>query len=276
MTLATILVLASAGLHAGWNLAAKQSDDRDLALVGQFTAGGVLALIGLTVTGLPGRAALPWMLASATVHVFYVASLRQAYTHGDFSFSYPMARGGGALLAAVGGVLLLGDELAPGGWIALVVVGAGLAWISLPGGSRASVGWALATAATIATYTLLDSHGSRVATSGAAYGLGYMPFTAATVGAAAVARGRGPALIESLRRTPWRHLAAGAASVAAYTLVLISVRLAPVGYVAMLRESSVVLGGAAGWLLLHERLGRRRLVGSVVIVTGLVLLVLTR
>ena len=31
----------------------------------------------------------------------------RAYHHGDFSFAYPLARGGGALLAAIGGVLFL-------------------------------------------------------------------------------------------------------------------------------------------------------------------------
>ena len=42
-------------------------------------------------------------------------------------------------------------------------------------------------------------------------------------------------------------------------MVLAAVRLAPVGYVAALRESSVVLGALAGWLFLHERMGRARL-----------------
>jgi drug/metabolite transporter (DMT)-like permease len=59
-------------------------------------------------------------------------------------------------------------------------------------------------------------------------------------------------------------------------MVLAAVRLAPVGYVAALRESSVVLGAAAGWLLLHERLGRVRVVSSLVVAAGLVLLIVSR
>ena len=39
-------------------------------------------------------------------------------------------------------------------------------------------------------------------------------------------------------------------TVVAYTLVLVAVRHAPVGYVTMLRESSVVLGAVVGWLWL--------------------------
>ena len=56
-------------------------------------------------------------------------------------------------------------------------------------------------------------------------------------------------------------------------MVLVAVRSAPVGYVTMLRESSVVIGALFGWVVLHERLGRRRLVASCVILAGLVLLV---
>ena len=50
---------------------------------------------------------------------------------------------------------------------------------------------------------------------------------------------------------------------------------APVGYVAMLRESSVVVGAAMGWLVLREPLGGRRLVSSAVVLCGLVGLVAT-
>jgi drug/metabolite transporter (DMT)-like permease len=59
-------------------------------------------------------------------------------------------------------------------------------------------------------------------------------------------------------------------------MVLTGARLAPVGYVAALRESSVVLGAAAGWLFLHERLGRARLASAMVVTTGLVLLIVWR
>jgi drug/metabolite transporter (DMT)-like permease len=69
---------------------------------------------------------------------------------------------------------------------------------------------------------------------------------------------------------------AGAALTAAYTMVLVAVRLAPVGYVTMLRESSIVIGALAGWLVLKEHLGRHRVVSSCVIGSGMVLLVVVR
>ena len=48
------------------------------------------------------------------IHVPYLAGLAAAYEHGDFSLAYPIARGGGAMLAGIGGIVLLGDELNAG------------------------------------------------------------------------------------------------------------------------------------------------------------------
>jgi drug/metabolite transporter (DMT)-like permease len=70
-----------------------------------------------------------------------------------------------------------------------------------------------------------------------------------------------------------RYVAGGVLSTVAYCMVLVAGRRAPVGYVAALRESSVVLGALGGWLLLHERMGRARVASAVVVASGLVLLV---
>jgi drug/metabolite transporter (DMT)-like permease len=58
-------------------------------------------------------------------------------------------------------------------------------------------------------------------------------------------------------------------------MVLVAVRRAPVGYVTMLRESSVVIGPLLGWLALREPVARRRLAPSAVVFSGLLLLVVT-
>lgn len=133
--------------------------------------------------------------------------------------------------------------------------------------------WAAFTAGTIATYTLIDAHGSRLASSGVSYGVALMPIAAVLVSTANVAAGRLPALRAGLPRNWRRWAVGGACTTLAYTLVMVAVRLAPVGYVTTLRESSVVLGALAGWLVLREGLGARRLASSMVILSGLVLLV---
>jgi drug/metabolite transporter (DMT)-like permease len=273
--IATVLALGSAGLHAAWNLLVKTSTNRDLAAWGQFLFGGLIVLPVLAVIGWPAAEVLPYLLLSAVVHVVYVTGLVRAYDIGDFSLVYPVARGGGAFLAGIGGVALLGDRLGAWAWVAIAVVVGGL--LSLIGrASRHSIGWAAFTACTIATYTLIDAHGARAASDGVRYGFALMPLSALAISIGAVARGRTRAFVATLPTMWRRYVAAGAALTVAYTLVLVAVRSAPVGYVTMLRESSVVIGALAGWLLLKEQLGRSRVVSSAVVASGLVLLIAMR
>lgn len=275
MVEATLLALGSAALHATWNLLIKTSDERLLTAWGQFVFGALLFLPVLPFVGPPGLDALPFLVASSVVHVLYIEALVRAYHHGDFSFAYPLARGGGAMAAAVGGVAFLGDELSGSEWLAIAIVVGGLASLVRPRVSGAALLWAGLTAATIGTYTTLDSAGAR-RSSGFGYGIALVIGAALALSVAGVAQGRGPAFAAAVG-TQWRrYLLAGALLTVAYSMVLAAVRLAPVGYVAALRESSVVLGAAAGWLLLHERLGRARILSSVVVAIGLVLLIASR
>jgi drug/metabolite transporter (DMT)-like permease len=274
---ATLLALGSAALHATWNLLVKTSDERFLTAWGQFLVGGVLLLPVLGFTGLPDSDTIPFLAASSVVHVVYVCALVRAYHHADFSFAYPLARGGGALLAAIGGVAFLSDELSSLSWLAIAIVFIGLLSLVRPSVGLVAIGWALLTALTIGVYTTLDAAGARRPDRGFVYGIVLVISAAIAISVLGVALGRGRALVHYLRTTQRRRIVAGGlASVLAYSMVLAAVRLAPVGYVASLRESSVVLGAAAGWLLLHERLGRARVLSSAVVAAGLILLIASR
>jgi drug/metabolite transporter (DMT)-like permease len=272
MVAATFLALGSAVLHATWNLLVKTSSDRLVAAWGLYLSGGILFLPVFLLIDRPGADALPFLAASSVVHVVYVVALTRAYQHGDFSFAYPLARGGGALFAAVGGVLFLADSLSGLAWLAIAIVVGGLASLVRPGVSRVALLWAGLTAATIGVYTTLDAAGAR-RSSGFGYGIAIVLGAGLVLSAAIVASGRAGRLGPAVEREWPRFLVGGVCSTLAYSMVLAGARLAPVGYVAALRESSVILGAGAGWLFLHERLGRARLASALVVTAGLVLLI---
>jgi drug/metabolite transporter (DMT)-like permease len=272
---ATFLALGSAALHAAWNLLIKTSSDRLLAAWGFYLVGGFLFLPFLPLVGVPGADTVPFLAASSVVHVVYVVALTRVYHHADFSLAYPLARGGGALVAALGGVLFLGDTLPGLAWLAIAVVVGGLASLVRPQVGRVALLWAGLTAAMIGTYTTLDAAGARRST-GLGYGIAIVLGAGVVLTVVLVARGSAPRIGPVLRAEWPRYLLGGVFSTLAYSLVLAGARLAPVGYVAALRESSVVLGAAAGWLFLHERLGRARLASAMVVTTGLVLLIVWR
>ena len=272
MLLATILALTAAGLHAGWNLIAKRSIDPFLALWGQFVVAGVASGIVLTLMGgLPGEG-WAWAFLSGVIHVPYVLGLAWAYQHGDFSLAYPVARGGGALIAAIGGLVLLDDELQVLSIIAILVIVAGMVLLAA-GAPAGQVATALIVAATIGTYTVVDSHAARLY-GGVSYVLGVFIMMGLCVSVAGVVGGRFGDLRSLSRDVWWRTGLAGIMSVVTYGLVLVAVRRAPVGYVAALRESSVLIATVVGWRMLDEQRGHVRTAAAGVIVTGLVLLVI--
>lgn len=271
MLAATLLAIGAAILHAGWNLAIKQSGDRWLALWGQFfVAGAGCVVLLVTLGGVPASAWV-WASLSGLTHAGYLWSLARAYDLGDFSVSYPIARGTGAVLAAIGGVMLLDDSLSALNVVGIAVTVVGL-WLLAGPADNAHIRAALAVAATIGVYSVIDSHGSRD-TGGNLYALTTFVASAFFTTVHGFVIGRGPAMLPALR-TQWRRFTlAGAASVLTYWMVLVAVQRASVGYVTALRESSVVLAALVGVFVLKEPNAKRRITAACIAVGGLVILV---
>lgn len=273
MLTATLLALASAVCHATWNLIVKVSGDRDAATMATWLIGGLVALPVLVIVGLPDAAAWPYLGAAALIQILYTFGLSRAYTHGDFSLAYPVARGSGALLVAVGGAILFADHLAPLAWVGIAVVAASLGLLVGRGSTLQSLRWALFTGVIICGYQLFDAAGTRHAGSGVSYGMAVAVAVGLTVNVTGLARGKGPALVAEVRRFGLRLVPAGMLMTGAYTMVLVAFHDAPVGYVSVLRESSVLVGALLGWLFLREDFGRYRLTSSIVMILGMALLI---
>lgn len=279
MLLATLLSLAAAVIHAGWNFVAKRAEgDRYMVLWAQFFMAGVvclpLAIGNHALFGMPGRAYL-FATLSGLVHLPYLLLLAKAYTIGDFSVSYPIARGGGAALAAIGGVLFLSDHL--NGWEALGIatVVAGLCLLAA-GATGPNLVVALGVAATIGTYSLFDAAGSRATRGTVAYIFLSMIGGAVFNTAWGLASGRRHDMTATLRRRWPQAVGAGFAATATYGMVNVAWQYASVGYVTALRESSVVLAALAGWRYLGEGDHRRRITAAGVVFCGLLVLVIGR
>ena len=271
MLTATLLALAAAVLHAAWNLWVKQNGDRWIALWGQMTAGGALCAAILVFTGLPENLAWWPAVASGMIHAVYITALARAYDIGDFSVTYPIARGVGALIAAAGGVLLLGDSFSVVSVAGIAVAVAGI--VALSGRADSThVRAALLVSLTIGAYTIVDGHGSRE-TGGNLYPLVLFVSTALCTTVAGVAMGRASDMVSAVRTRSHVFLVAGAASALTYWMVLVAVQSAPVGYVTALRESSVVIVALVGTRYLGERDMRRRVTAACVVAVGLAVLI---
>jgi drug/metabolite transporter (DMT)-like permease len=136
---AVALVLAAAIAHASWNLFGKQAAATGAACFIWLLAVGVtgiyLPVVAVTafVTH-PRLAGLNWLFLAGTgvLHAGYFLFLQLGYRLGDLSVGYPIGRGTGAMLAALAGILLLGERPSLLGGAGILAIVAGVVVIGLP------------------------------------------------------------------------------------------------------------------------------------------------
>lgn len=274
-TVTLLVVLFAALLHAAWNALVKAGPDKRLSATVVTAGAALVALPLLPFVAAPAPASWPWLAASACLQVAYYLLLAQAYRLGDMGKTYPLMRGAAPLFVALASGPLLGEPLSPWqhGAVALIVVGI-LALTVGEGRARRATAFALANAAVIAAYTMVDGIGVRV--SGSAAGYTFWLFMLTAAGMLACALARGDALLAYARRHWKTGLAGGAGTMASYGLALWAMTRAPVAVVAALRETSIVFAMLIAWCLLGERLGPRRACAAGLIACGAVAMRLAR
>lgn len=279
-TLATILILISAVLHAVVNslIRGKGGD-----VLGRSVVAGVAnAAVAPAVLFLPFPSATVWAYLAATicVHLFYQHCLINMYRRADLTIVYPIARGLGPLGVAVWswGVMSVWPGWGPLMGVSLIVAGIFLMGVASAAARRAGLHvplsafvYALGTGVGIATYTLIDAAGVRAAESALSYivwlfllhGLMMLGYGFATDRAASVA---------ALRNPPLNGLIAGVSSIFTYGFALLALRIGSTAELAALRETSIVFALIIGAVFLRERVTAGRAIAASVIALGAIVI----
>jgi drug/metabolite transporter (DMT)-like permease len=283
-SLALALVLAAAMLHATWNLLTKSSTDKVLFIWWTGIVGGVILLPFVAVlspvpaweAGVVGRVVL-----GAVLRATYFLALGAAYSRGDLSLVYPLARGIAPVLVPAVAVVVLGERLTLPAGVGIAFVTAGVYVMNVPRLTRAGL---------LAPLTALTTPAARFAAL-----TGVLTASYSVVDKWAIDSGVPPAWyayltipIAALLLTPWAWshprryvewrahrgpiVAVSVLMTAGYLLVLFALQTAPVSHVAPAREVAIVFGAILGSLVLREAHGRQRVLGAILIVIGVTLL----
>ena len=288
-SLALSLVLIASVAHSSWNFLLKRSGDNEVFIWGLLVAASALLVpVGVVLAWQNPIDPVGWWFVTATIvlHTLYFGLLGRSYTEGDLSLVYPIARGMGPMLVPVLAVVFLGETIAASAIAGIVVIVAGVYTVSWWGSFRRlarhpldlfrnpGTRYAVLTGLTIAAYTIVDKRGvghvqpflyMYLITLGSAVALS--PYVL-------VKRGLG-AIRHELRANSVVILLAGSLTFLAYGLVLTAFSLSRVSYVAPAREVGIVVTVLIGVLVLKEPFGAGRLLGSVMIVAGLLLIALS-
>jgi phosphonate utilization associated putative membrane protein len=279
-----LAVLFGAMLHASWNALIKSGQDKavDTALV--HSLGALVALPFMLWVGPPPAGAWPYIGMSLVIHIGYYIALVGAYQHGELGLTYPIMRGFAPLLVAFASGALIGEAPTLAAWLGIVGIAAGVGLVGLahPGEAlhhRKALAFAFANAGIIALYTVVDGRGVRASVVSDLGALRYVLMLFVLDGIAyplLVWARRSPAqraeiVVYARKRWPVAALG-GSASIGSYAIALWAMTRAPIASVAALRETSVLFAAVLGTVLLKERFGLQRAIGTGVIVAGVMAL----
>jgi drug/metabolite transporter (DMT)-like permease len=267
---ALALALAAAFVHAFWNLVLAGSRDIRAATAVALVCGSVAFAPVAVLAWRAEDDVWPYLAVTSLLQLAYFILLTAAYERADLSFVYPIARGSAPVLVLVVGVVVLGVGASVAQVGGILLVTGGVLLVRGIGGRATGVdlALALAVAACIASYTLVDKYGIRYASPIVYEELSMIP---ATLGFLALTvRRRGAEAIRAA--IGLSSAAAGLATFGAYVLVLAALARAPAASVAAVRETSVVIATALAAPYLRERVSPLRLAGAVLVVVGVALL----
>jgi len=295
--LLVIMILISSLLHVIWNMLGKKGTPSAAFFLGTSATAVLVFLPVYTVlfpfSEVPGKLWL-YMIASGFFQTVYYIGLGTGYRSGELSYVYPLARALPVLLIPLISIMLrIGVIYSVVNGMGMVLVFSGCVLLPFEKGNmkRAlsmylSGGFLFAVLAAAGTtgYTLVDSTGVRqlaeflpYSTTSALVSVFYLSyemlfafiFLLMYVGLVKKEKGY---FLDIIRSNKFRAFVSGIILLLAYGIILVAYTMfESVSYIAAFRQMSIPLGVISGIVLLKERQNYGKIVGSLIIFTGLVL-----
>lgn len=276
---ALVLLFISASMHATWNFLLKSSEEKYVAMGWQVILSGLFSTVLIFFTGLPPRSMWFFAILSMFLEALYFILLCTAYTDHDFSLVYPIARGAAPALLVLWSALFLHEELTVHGYIGLAMITGGIVLIGittlLQNKSEKphlrGILTALSVALVISIYTFVDGNAVK---NGPAlpYGLSMFVMVPFVTTPYIANRYGWNSFVNVWKKNRGYLLIGGVLGLVAYMLALFAYTFAPLSYSGAIREVSAVIGAFLGWRFLNEEMGGVRVVGSVIVFAGVMII----
>lgn len=273
-------VIAAAVLHATWNALVKGGSDKTLGMSAVIIGHVPFAIVCLPFIPMPAAESYPYLLGGIVLHAGYQFFLLQSYKVGDLTQVYPIARGTAPLLVAFFSVFVLKVELSSTELLAILIIGVGILSLTLvrsDDGQRNSraVMFALVTSCFIASYSMVDGLGARLAGTS----LGFYAWLSIANGffMTLYVLAVQPTILRQLVTSHRRIFAiGGGASFIAYSIVTWAFTQAPIALVTALRETSIVFALLIGVFFLKEQVNLIKVFSTMTTLLGAILLRFTK
>ena len=281
-SIALLLILVAAIVHASWNFFAKHSGG-SVPFIWLF--GAISSVIYLPVAAVVvvlyrphiGGIEILCLALSSLLHTAYFLLLTRGYRSGDLSLVYPLARCSAPVITVFLAITIFQERpslLALCGAAAIVcgmLYLMGSPKLLLMSGSGRAVGYAFLTGFALAAYTLIDKY----TVSNRLLPPILLDYTA-NFGRMLILTPYALSNWEKVR-FEWINHRRDVIGIAlliplSYILVLSALVFTPVSYVAPAREISILIGTLMGARILGEGQVKQRIIGAAVMVGGMIAL----
>lgn len=277
------VVICSGFFHALWNVVSKHSKHKlafflcmqcmALVIFFPYVAMNLSPIVWNTTTYI----LIPSMMF---FHALYFVFLARAYSLSDVSTVYPIVRGSMSLMLPIVGVFFLGEHITIMGWVGIAAIIIGIVLLSESAWSVSGLkkmitghtGIALLVAVCSAANIMIDK-----------FAISFFPIITVnwigTLGNCVVLLlfiwDKETVRLEWQRNKGWIWISAILAPVS-YLMFLWAIQSAQIAQLAPIREIGSVFAVGLGIAFLGEKNGRHRLIASLIVTAGIILLGLNR
>ena len=284
-SLPLILVLLSAVSHGLWNYLAKAGRDKESYML-LLNITSLILFIPVFLLILPEIyfpvSILPYLLISGVSETLYFLGLGKAYEKGDLSLVYPVARSSPVFVALIA-FIFLGEKITSIGVLGILIIFLGVYILHLKGLTRQDLAGPLNYLRTGSSkYALLAAFGTTIYSISDKLGVTtvdpllysfWLGFAVTGMLTVVIVYRRGVKTIKAeINGNLPKITISGILMKGGYMMVLYAMSLAQVSYILALRQISVVLGALLGVILLGEKYGKVRIIGSIIIFIGVYIL----
>ena len=273
MSVLTVILIAAI-LHASWNAFIKNKGNGFAKMTILATIIGLIVAPFTFVVGVPPLETCMYLGVSIIAHTMYMHSLTRAYQNEDFSVAYPFARGLAPLLTVIILLLFFNRSISTNELIGISIIILGI--LILFNAQKLKINFKILISllyfpVSIVFYTLVDAMGVKTADSTQQFIVWLFILIPIPMLLYSLANQK-ELVVSTFIENKYSLILASIGSLTSYSLVLWAYTQAPIYYVASIRESSIIFASLIGLMFFKEKGLLRRLLASIVLFAGVVIL----
>ena len=259
------LIFFAAFLHAVWNIIIKSLDNSLVGIAVKVFFQSIIFFPLIFFVPFPEGVTWFYLICSFLLHSLYFILLGIMYDREDLTFIYPVARGCAPVFVTILSFIFFKDNIPFFGLVGILIICVALLLISISNFNTKinykTIGISIFIAFVISVYTFSDGAGVRSVNNSLSF-IVWNFFLGGWISIGYVYLTRRQSLFSLKIRELFLILCATVISFSAYAIIIWSMKYEPFGFVASMRESSILFASLIGFVFLKERIGYLRVISG--------------